>query len=44
MMGNCTRWLGIGIQALTLGTLLFFAILKLLALTTGARVFQYEGF
>ena len=31
-------------QAIVLGTLLFFAVAKLIAMSTGARVFQYEGF
>lgn len=38
------RWLGICIQAIVLGILLYFAIGKLIALETGARVFRYQGF
>ena len=41
------RWarrLGIGLQAVVLGTLLFLALLGLAALTTGATVFRYQGF
>lgn len=41
---NIWRLLGIACQALVLGTLLFLALAKLIALTSGARVFQYQGF
>jgi hypothetical protein len=38
------RLIGITCQAVVLGSLLFLAILKLIAMSTGARVFLYEGF
>jgi hypothetical protein len=38
------RALGIALQALVLGVLLFFAIVALIGLNTGARIFQYQGF
>ena len=38
------RLLGITIQAAVLGTALFLAILKLVAISTGSRVFLYQGF
>jgi len=38
------RMLGIAIQSLFLGTLLFLAVMKLIALRSGAQVFHYEGF
>jgi len=37
------QWV-IDLYALVLGALLFLALAKLIALTTGARVFQYQGF
>ena len=38
------RWIGIIFQALMLGGLLFLAIGKMVAMATGARVFEYQGF
>lgn len=38
------RWLGIFVQAMVLGYLLFFAILRLMALSEGAKLFRYQGF
>jgi hypothetical protein len=35
---------GICVQALILGTLLFFALARLAALRSGARVFRYQAF
>jgi hypothetical protein len=41
---NLWRILGIACQAILLGSLLFLAVAKLIAMSSGARVFQYEGF
>ncbi len=41
---NIWRITGIIIQAAVLGTALFLAILKLVAISTGSRVFLYQGF
>jgi len=38
------RWTGIIVQALVLGGLLCLAIGKMVAVATGARVFEYQGF
>jgi hypothetical protein len=38
------RWVGVAIKAVALGTLLFLALAKLVQLSTGAKVFQYQGF
>ncbi len=38
------RWAGIVCQALVLGIALFFAIGKLVALGSGARLFRYQAF
>ena len=38
------RLLGIAVQALCLGTLLFLAVCKMVSLESGARVFRYQGF
>jgi hypothetical protein len=43
-MRNLARWAGWTVQALVLGYLLFFAILRLYAASSGAAVFQYQGF
>lgn len=43
-MKTIAYWLGIGLQSTLLGALLFWAILELTALTSGARIFQYQGF
>ena len=36
--------IGIAIQASVLGTLLFIAMVRLIGVAGGARVFQYQGF
>jgi hypothetical protein len=41
---NVWRVFGIACQAVLLGSLLFLAVAKLIAMSSGARVFQYEGF
>ena len=41
---NIYRLLGIVCQSVVLGTLLFIALMKLIALSTGTRVFLYQGF
>jgi hypothetical protein len=38
------RWCGISAQALVLGTLLAFAVVRLIAMAGGAVVFRYQGF
>lgn len=38
------RWIGIFLQALVLGVLLFFAIGELIAIEGDARVFRYEAY
>jgi len=38
------RMLGIAVQSLFLGMLLFLAIMKLIAVRSGTQVFHYEGF
>ena len=43
-MNRIPRLLGLCAQSLVLGTLLFVAIVKLLSVSTGARVFFYQGF
>ena len=43
-MSAMTRVLGICVQAVVLGTLLFFALVHLIGLSSGARIFQYQGF
>lgn len=43
-MKTSARWLGIVLQGVILGTLLFLAITQLLGLHQGARVFRYQGF
>jgi hypothetical protein len=38
-------WLaGILVQAVVLGSLLFYAILEIVSLTAGTRVFTYQGY
>jgi len=39
-----SRTLGIVLQAIILGVLLFFAVGKLIAVESGARVFVYQAF
>jgi hypothetical protein len=41
---NIPRMLGIALQAVVLGTLLFLAIVKMTALSSNLHLFQYEGF
>ncbi len=41
---NIWRMLGIVVQAAVMGSALFLALLKLVALSTGSRVFLYQGF
>lgn len=36
--------LGIVLQAVVMGTLLFYALLSIYATSTGARVFRYMGY
>lgn len=43
-MRTPARWIGICLQAIVLGTMLFLAVVQLAALTTGARIFRYQGF
>ena len=43
-MNRFARLAGICLQGLVLGLLLFLALMKLLALESGARVFRYQGF
>lgn len=38
------RFGGIALQALILGTLLYFAVGKLVAIESGARIFRYQAF
>jgi hypothetical protein len=37
-------FLGVLVQALVLGILLFFAIGRLIGMSAGARIFQYQAF
>ncbi|MGE5608459.1 MAG: hypothetical protein ACM359_04340 [Bacillota bacterium] len=39
-----SRMAGMLFQAVVLGALLFLAVMKLIALGSNARVFQYQGF
>lgn len=43
-MRRLARILGIAVQALVLGTLLAFAVAKLLASAGDVTIFRYEGF
>jgi hypothetical protein len=43
-MSAWAKWLGIALQSLVLGTLLFWAIVELLSITQAARIFRYQGF
>lgn len=38
------KWLGIVVQAIVLGVLLFFALGELAGLEGGARIFRYQAF
>lgn len=44
MMSRIGRWIGIVMQALIVGLLLFVALVRLAGMVGGARVFQYQGF
>ncbi len=41
---RAARWLGIALQALVLGVLLFGTTVLLLVMQSGARIFRYENF
>ena len=41
---NRFRLAGMVVQAIVLGSLLFLAIVKMVALQSNARIFQYQGF
>lgn len=43
-MNRFGYWLGVTIQSTVLGGLLFVALLKLIGVAGGARVFIYQGF
>lgn len=43
-MIHWARLLGIWVQGLTLGFLLFIALIELLTRTSGAQLFRYQGF
>lgn len=43
-MKTTARWLGIIVQASVLGYLLFFAVLRLMAVADDATLFRYQGF
>ena len=43
-MRSWHRGLGIVLQGLTLGSLLAWALVNLLTLELGARIFRYQGF
>lgn len=38
------RWLGVAVQSLVLGVLLFFAVVTLVSIGSGRTIFRYEGF
>ena len=44
MSGRWARVAGIAIQALVLGYLLFIAVMRMVAIDSGATVFRYQGF
>lgn len=44
MTGRLAHAAGVLIQAVVLGYLLFFAVMRLLAIDSGATVFRYQGF
>lgn len=44
MSGWWARLAGIAIQALVLGYLLFIAVMRMVAIDSGATVFRYQGF
>lgn len=41
---NWPRIFGLTLQAIVVGTLLFLAVIKLIATQSGAQVFHYQGF
>ena len=43
-MNQLGRWIGIILQAVIIGLLLFLALVRLAGMVGGARVFQYQGF
>ena len=43
-MIRLAKTLGIITQGIVLGSLLFLALIRLMAVSEGARVFQYQGF
>lgn len=43
-MNTVARLAGVALQAMVLGSLLFLAVVEMAALTTGARIFRYQGF
>jgi hypothetical protein len=43
-MNRFARWLGVAIQLLVLGELLFVAVSQMYIAETGARIFRYAGF
>ncbi len=43
-MRRFARWLGVAIQLLVLGQLLFVAVSQMYVVQTGARIFRYAGF
>ena len=44
MSGKMARLAGILIQAALLGYLLFIAVMRMMAVESGATVFRYQGF
>ena len=44
MRARTARSTGIALQAMVLGIFLFLALIRLIAMASGARVFQYQGF
>lgn len=43
-MTRFSKWAGMLLQGLVLGTLLFVALVNLLSMSEGARVFRYQNF
>ncbi len=43
-MKRTARWAGVCLQGLILGMLLFGALVQLIVLHGGARIFRYQGF
>jgi hypothetical protein len=44
MSGRLARLAGIAVQAAVLGYLLFIAVMRMIAVDSGATVFRYQGF